>query len=1768
MYRTGDVVRWNRAGNLEFVGRLDDQVKIRGFRIELGEVRAAVQRDAAVAQAAVVVREDRPGDRRLVAYVVPAAGATVDTAVLRQQVAGSLPHYMVPSAFVTLDTLPLTPSGKLDRRALPAPEHDGTQVGPRTPQEEILCGLFAEVLGVPAVGVEDSFFDLGGHSLLVTRLVSRIRSVLGVELSIRQLFLTPAVAGLAGTLDHAGTARARVTAGQRPDRIPLSYGQRRLWFLNRFEGPDDGYNMPLALRLTGELDEVALGEALCDVVARHESLRTVFAEDDEGPYQVVLPVGDARPVLSVVGVAVERVDGELARAARYGFDLSAEIPVRAWLLRVGDGECVLLVLMHHIAADGWSIPLLMRDLTVAYGERCAGGVPVWSSLPVQYADFAVWQRRVLGSDEDPESVISGQLGFWAGVLAGLPEELSLPVDRPRPAVASHRGGTVEFEVPAMVHARLTELSRAHHVTLFMVLQAAVAALLSRLGAGTDIPLGTVVAGRGDDALDEVVGFFINTLVLRTDLSGSPTFGELLARVRQTDLAAYEHQDAPFERLVDALKPDRSLSRHPLFQVMLTLNNIDRTAPGKVALAGVTARAQPVSTGVAKFDLLFGFDERRGAEGTPAGLSSTVEYSSDLHDEDTVRAMVARLQRLLAQVAADADQRVDQIDVLDPAERHRVLAEWNDTARAVPGVSWPELFESQVARTPAAVAVVCGDVRLSYRELNTRANQLAHHFIGLGVGPEQFVAVALPRTEDLVVALLALLKAGAAYLPIDPDYPTERIELMLGDAEPALLVTTAEVGRRLPVTSAPRLLLDHPETGRQMRGLPGQNPTDRDRTAPLHPAGLAYAIYTSGSTGRPKAVATDHRGLASLAAGHLDKLGLDGDSRVLQLVSANFDAAIGDFVMALLNGATMVLGPAAGYPGAEELAELISRAGVTHVAIPPTLLNALDPDQVPGLRAVLMGGESFSAELAHRWSRAGCRVVNVYGATESTVLTTMSEPLRGDRVPDAGRPIPNDRIYVLDAGLNPVPPGVAGEAYLAGTGIARGYLNQIALTAQRFVADPFGPAGSRMYRTGDVVRWTTDGRLEFVGRVDEQVKIRGFRVELGEVEAALTRHPAVGQAMVLARQDRPGDKRLVAYLVGTRGEVDVDAVREHLAGSLPEYLVPAAIVVLDAFPLTPNGKVDRRALPVPEYGADSAGREPVNEREAVLCGLFADVLGLDRAGADDSFFALGGDSIMAIQLASRARRAGLVFSAKDVFGQKTVAGLARIATAVSGQPAEEPGAGIGPAPLTPVMRYFVELGGPFERINQWRVLQAPPGCDRPRLVSVVQAVLDHHDALRCRIDTSGPLWQLEFGEPGSVRADDCVRRVDVSGLDDRAYAARMVEEATAARERLGLHAGGMLQVIWFDPGPDRPGRLFVDVHHLAVDPVSWGILLADLAEAWQAVVAGGKPELQPVGTSLRGWARRLAEWAREPDREEELAYWVDAHAAAEPLIPHAPVGPGAHTSAAAAVQVRTLPADVTQAVLTTVPEAFHAGITDVLLAALAMAMAEWRRGGTGDILVDLEGHGREEDILDGVDVSRTVGWFASMYPVRLDPGPFDRTEAMAGGPAAGRVLKRVKERLRSVPHHGLSYGALRYLNPNTAGVLADLPRAQIGFNYLGRAAESDSAAAVDKPWAVLGDLSGVGGQDPQMRMPHELEIAAVTRDRAHGPELEVHWVWSRALLSAAEVGRLADAWVRALRALTSHAEHGGAGGHSPSDVALAALSQQEIDELEAEWRDPQ
>ncbi|MDB4965383.1 MAG: linear gramicidin synthase subunit, partial [Myxococcales bacterium] len=1111
-------------GDLDYLGRIDHQVKVRGYRIELGEVESALEALDGVRASVVVARTDGGGDKRLVAYVVAGVrkagtdAALPTTTELREQLAARLPGYMVPTLFVRLDSLPMTPNGKVDRKALPPPERAsaeraGAYVAPRTAAEEMLAGIFAEVLDVPRVGSRDDFFEAGGHSLLATQVLSRIRKLFGVQLAVKSLFEAPTVAELAGVIAAAGGVDEAHTPPPlmpqpRVGSLPLAFAQRRLWFLDQLEPNSAAYNLPTALRLRGRLDVEALRRAIETIVARHEVLRTTFQIVDGEPEQQIhaprvwpLVVAD----LAALDPAAREAE-MMARAADEAarpFDLATGPLVRTTLLGLGDEEHLLLVTMHHVVADGWSMGVMVRELEALYGAYSGGTAPSLPALAVQYADFALWQRGWLAGD-----VLHEQLQYWRQRLTGVPP-LELPADRARPAVPSHRGATHSFVVPAALTSELRRLARARGATLYMTLLAAFEVLLHRQTGQDSFAVGTPIANRTEREVEELIGFFVNTLVMRADLSADPSFDELLARVRQDALGAYAHQAVPFERLVEELRVERDLSRSALFQVMFVLQN----APAEpLALPGLTIEPLPVESATSKFDLMLTMEERGGE------LNGSFEYATDLFDASTIARMSAQLSQLLFAIADGPAQRISSLGLLSAAERRQLLVEWNDTAAEHPrDACLHQLFAAQAARTPDAVAVESGAQSLTYRQLDERANQLAHQLRALGVAPDVRVGICVERSLEMIVGLLGILKAGGAYVPLDPSYPADRLAFMVEDAALPVLLTQAHLRSSLPSHTAEVVLLDGATAF-------AHQPT-RAPASGVRPDHLVYVIYTSGSTGRPKGVCVPHRSLVNLVSWLNGEWPMAGERMVLK-TSLSFDAVGHELWAPLLGGGCIVVAP----PDAERtpaaLLATIKRHRVTALQVVPTLLEALVAEPAfahcPTLKWIYSGGEALAAELCNRVrARSRAALINVYGPTEATIdaLWHPCPELATNPVP-IGRPIANTRVYVLDAALEPVPIGVPGEIYLGGAGVARGYFGRAALTAEKFVPSPF-VAGDRLYRTGDRGRFAVDGTVEYLGRFDHQVKLRGYRIELGEIEAALAAIDGVAASVVIARNDAAG-----------------------------------------------------------------------------------------------------------------------------------------------------------------------------------------------------------------------------------------------------------------------------------------------------------------------------------------------------------------------------------------------------------------------------------------------------------------------------------------------------------------------------------------------------------------------------------------------------------------------------------------------------------------------
>ncbi|AUS81135.1 hypothetical protein C1701_25465 [Actinoalloteichus sp. AHMU CJ021] len=1628
LYRTGDIVRWRADGRLEFVGRADNQVKLRGFRIEPGEVEHALAGHPDVSAASVVVREDQPGHRQLVGYAVPSAAACPSGPGLRGYLAERLPDHLVPSAVVVLDELPLLPTGKVDRGALPAPtfsEATGS-VAPTTEVERVLCGIWSEVLGLEEVGATDNFFALGGDSISTLRAVSRIQDALNLRLSPRAMFDHPTVRGLARILEQPAEepVEERIERVDRSGPLPLSPAQQRLWFLDEFAPGSVEHNTGIGLRLLGELDLSALRAALTRLVERHEILRTTFVTQDGEGTQVV---GPAREVVldevDLCGASPDVVDKAVRELATAPFDLASGPLLRPTALRVGSREWVLVLAMHHIVTDGWSMGVFLRELAASYRAVHQGTEDELPVLPIQYGDFAQWQRDRLSRDS-----LAGQLAYWRERLADI-SPLDLPTDRPRPAVRTTSGAVHTFSVPAALTDKLRSVR--DDATLFMSLTAITALVFSRHSGQTDIAVGTATSGRDRAELEGLVGFFVNTVVLRTRVRERLSFTEFLAEVRETVLGAFAHQDVPFSRLIDELAPERDTSRTPLVQAMVVLQN----APlSDLDLPDLVVEDHPLPRTAAQFDITLEFVE------TPSGLVAALEHSTDLFDGETVRGWARDWVRLAEAVTDTPDVPLVGVDSGDREDLVRVLDRWNQTTRSLPSGSLVDLFAASVASDPSALAVVGEGVAWSYGELDARANQLAHALVDRGVAAETPVAVLLPRGPLAVVAMLAVLRAGGYYVPVDPTYPPSRVEFLVSDSGAALVLTTADLRDRVP-GGVSATVLDDPATAASVRGRPSEPPS----VPPISSSRAAYVIYTSGSTGRPKGALATHEAVARVCW-RPEHLPVGPGDVVSQVAPLSFDAATLEVWGALLNGAALAV-PPPGPLSLPELGEYVAARGVTALWLTTGLFHEVvdgDLSILAGLRQVSTGGDVVSPDHCLRVLRRfpGLRLLHAYGPTENTVFSTTADvdvaAASDGRPLPIGTPVAGTRVYVLDRWMRPVPPGVPGELYTAGTGVARGYVDRPGLTAGRFVADPFDARGGRLYRTGDRARWRRDGQLEFLGRADDQVKLRGFRIEPGEVEAVLARHPAVAVAAVVVREDTPGVRRLVGYAVpsatgGTGTETLGAELRDAVRAELPEYLVPAAVVVLDALPLTPNGKPDRAALPAPEFQGGEDFRAPSGETERTLCQIWSEVLGVDRVGVEDNFFALGGDSILSIQVVSRARRAGLELSSKDMFLHQTVAALASALPEPGSLRVHADQAVVsGPVDTTPVIDWFFERHPVSpEHFTMSMAYDLDGDVDLAVLRTAVCALLSQHDGLRMvAVRDGNGGHQLRVLPEVDVEQVLLAVRPGVGEDFDQVWR----ERVATAKSTLDLDSGPLFRVVVVHH--DAGARLAVVAHHLVVDGVSWRILLGDLVAAYDAAVAGKPVDLGPKTTSFQQWAARLSDHTRRGGFDDQRDYWTAATGPGVCLdLPVDDPG-GNNTAGSMRMLSVSLSERDTAVLLQRVPGRYRTQINDVLLAGLARTLRGWT--GRDRVAVNLESHGREE-LFEDVDLSRTVGWFTSIHPVAL------RLPEDEGWSA---TLRAVKSQLRAVPDRGVGYGALRHLT-GSPGTLPTHDSPRISFNYHGQ-----------------------------------------------------------------------------------------------------------------------
>ncbi|MFZ0750089.1 MAG: amino acid adenylation domain-containing protein, partial [Pyrinomonadaceae bacterium] len=1601
LYRTGDRVRYTAEGVIEFLGRVDNQVKVRGHRVELGEVEAVLAQHSDVRECTVIVRDDESGDKRLVAYIVrkPEQPPT-PTEDLRHYLGDKLPEYMTPSRFVFLEALPLTPNGKVDRRALPAPEANRddlivTYFAPQTPTEEMLANIWSDVLAVEQVGVRDNFFDLGGHSLLATRVVSRIREAFTIEIPLRELFEQPTVWELALRVDEA--RRSGGLASEPPlvkvehdGRAPLSFAQQRLWFLHQLEPDNPTYNIPIVLRLTGSLDVDALQSSISDLLLRHETLRTAFPVQHDEPVQVIAPFSALTlPLIDLSALTPQQAHQE-ATALRdteshQAFNLAEGPLLRVKLLRVLADEHVLLLTMHHIIADGWSMGILVKEVAALYEAHRTGVRAPLAELPIQYADYAVWQRDYLSGE-----VLERQLSYWTKQLAGAPAVLELPSDRPRPAVQSFRGAALSFACSLKLSHALRDLSRRQGVTIYMTLLTAFAVLLHRYTGETEIVIGTPIANRNRMEIEGLIGFFVNTLALRAELDGNPKFGELLGRVREVVLGAYAHQDVPFERVVEEIKPDRDLSRSPIFQVMFAWEN----APDEeLELEGVRISYEGIRAETAKYDLgMTMWEQTRSGE-----IEGVLDYVTDMYDEKRMKSMSEHFVTLLENIVADPQDRLSTLTRLAESERQQQLVDWNDTQSAYPhDRTIHELFEAQAERTPDAIAIICNGEEVSYRELDSRANQLARHLQKLGVKPETIVALCVDQSTGMMVGLLAILKAGGGYLPLDPSYPLERLDILLKDAQVRILLTQQALFERFSARIEHVICLD--TLGENI------NRYSHEKIACTAAAdNLAYVIYTSGSTGIPKGVLVQHRSLVNHSTDLAQRYRLQPGDRVLQFASISFDVAAEEIFPSWLSGATVVLWPDRHQVSFIEFQRFVESQELTVLNLPTPYwqewVHALigSSSALPArLRLMIVGSSQGLPESFVAWQKiAGDSILcyNAYGPTETTITSTIHELnyLRGsDQLQSVpiGRPIANTQVYLLDSLLHPVPVGVSGELYIGGAGLSRGYLNQSALTAERFVPHAFSnEPGARLYRTGDRARYTVAGEIEFLGRVDNQVKVRGYRIELAEIEAVLANHQAVRDVTVVASDGISREKYLTAYVVAMDEPPSTADLRGHLRARLPEYMMPASFIFLDALPLTPNGKIDYRALPASDSAFQSSSayvpaRTPTEELLAVI---WADLLKVENAGIRDNFFELGGHSLLATQVISRIREVfDVEVALRELFEQPTIEALAvAIEAARSG--------GADASPRLRIKRVTREaatgIALSFAQQRLWFLDQLEPGSsfynlpvalrllgglDIGALEKTLNEIIKRHESLRTKFATVA-------GQPVQVISAEWKVRLRVEEVSASSEAERVEKVArraeVEAREGFDLAAGPLLRVKLLQLSTDEH-VLLLTMHHIIADGWSMGILIKEVATLYEAHRLGVEAELAELPIQYADYTLWQKDYLSGEVLADQLSYWTNQLAGAPPVL--------------------ELPSDRARPEEQTYRGAQHAVALDAGVSAQLRALS--RREGVTlymtllaafDVL--LYYYTRNEDIVVGTDVSNRnlieveglIGFFVNQLAMRTN-----------------------------------------------------------------------------------------------------------------------------------------------------------------------------------------
>ncbi|MHA4842635.1 amino acid adenylation domain-containing protein [Flavitalea antarctica] len=1733
MYKTGDLGRVLPTGDIEYLGRLDNQVKIRGYRIELGEIETILQQSSLVSQAAVLAKSDSNGIKHLVGYIVPNNGFDKDAIMMHLK--SRMPEYMVPAIWVELQELPLTPNGKIDRKSLPEPRTteflNRNFVAPRNEIEDKLSTIWQQLLGKEKVSVYENFFELGGHSLLAMRVVSAIRKQLNVELNIKDLFTDSSIAQLSTRVEQ--NVRALQTGIRRteprPDFIPLSYSQERVWLIDQLEGSEQ-YHLPAVMGINGNLHIQALGNAFKKVVERHEVLRTSFLERDGQVYQSIRDVWDWQ--LEVIDLLSPREHPESLEQLIHDlvsrpFDLSKDYPIRASLIRAVDGGYKLVVVMHHIASDGWSVSILVHEILGFYRDLISGNQSTLQPLSIQYSDYAIWQRSPTHGE-----ILNNKLPYWIKKLDGvLP--LQLPVDYPRPLVRSKHGAELTFHIEKELSLKILDLGQQQDATLFMTLLAALKVLLYNYSGQEDICVGSPIANRPQTEVEGLIGFFLNTLALRSDVHAGLSFADLLQQIKGTTLEAYGHSEVPFEKVVDAVVKERDLGRTPLFQVMFILEN--NPVVQKPQISDLDFITEDFSYDTSKFDITFSIAQ------SATGLQGSVRYATDLYNEATISRMIGHFCVLLNSISEAPDKRIAELEMLTPSERQQLVSGFNDLVVDYPkDKTIVDLFESYAALTPSATAVVFNGVEMSYKNLDEKANQLAHYLRSKGVREDRLVPIFVERSVEMIVGIIGIMKAGGAYVPIETDFPAERINYMLQDCGAEVIVTTMAGSLKLP--PAPGVEIVRIDDG---SSLISQQPVQKPETS-LQPSHLAYVIYTSGSTGKPKGVMIEHRSLVDYVFGLKQQISID-ECRSFALVST-IATDLGNTVVysALVFGGELHLFSKEMVSDVENLHKYFGKHSIDCLKIVPSHWRALSNDDQPLFpnRLLIFGGEALQSNMIADILKSGttCQVVNHYGPTETTIGKLMhvvnANNRYGSTIP-IGKPFSNSQVYVLNKGLSLCPIGVAGQLYITGDGVARGYFNKPDLTKEKFIENPFRKAGmSLMYGTGDLVRYLPDGNIEFIGRVDDQLKIRGYRIELGEIESALQQCALVSEGVVLARADSLGNKRLFGYVVPS-GNFDSEAIMAYLKDKLPDYMLPSALIELESLPLTANGKVDRKALPVLDI--KEIGKEgfvvPGSEVEKQLASVWQELLGIERVGLQDNFFELGGDSILTIQAASRIKRMGYEVYAKDIFIHQSIGKLSKvIQQRLVEQSNAEQGILTGVSGLLPIQKQYLEdNSSDLNYYNQSILLAINRAISSEELSHAVDRLLESHDALRFKYFKLNRQWQQEYG---SAKAN--VYTEDLSKVEKGDYQILIPEIANKYQQSLDIATGELIRVVYIKmPDSEMKNRLFIVIHHLAIDGVSWRILLGDLEEMFNELKNGLERGSRKKSGSYRQWYHALEQYMKSERLLSQLPFWQNIAKSYQELVTDKGYAQGV-TVREISQYSEKLSAEHTRLLLHEVPRVYHTVINDFLLCALSLTLAKW--SGRESITIGLEGHGRE-DIGLSVDTDRTVGWFTTIYPVLLEvssnSGPDD-------------WIKSVKEQLRQIPDKGIGFGILKHIVKDES--LQGKDPWDIKFNYLG---QYDNLQKESQWLESANEPTGQGRS-----LSHNINEKFVINCHVKDSELVVNWNYSTKHFDEKTILTLSTDYISTLIELINHCmtrQQSGEAMFTPSDYGLGSdISYKELD----------